>query len=50
MNNLEVFIAGMIAALMSSIGIVFYSLGYNETKSKKTIEIDTDLGEIKKYE
>ena len=44
MNNLEIFISGVIVTVMFSVGMLFHSLGYDETKNKKTIEIDTDLG------
>jgi hypothetical protein len=50
MSNLEIFISGVIVTVMFSIGMLFHSLGYDETKDKKTIEIDTDLGAVKKYE
>jgi hypothetical protein len=50
MTNLEIFISGITVTVVFSIGMLFYSLGYNETKNKKPFEIDTDLGATKKYE
>jgi len=50
MNNLEIFISGVVVTVMFSIGMIFHSLGYDKTKNKKIIEIDTDLGATRKYE
>jgi len=50
MNNLEIFVYGMIATLLFSMGMLMHVLGYNEAKNKKTIEIDTDLGATKRYQ
>jgi hypothetical protein len=50
MNNLEIFISGVIVTVIFSVGMLFHSLGFNEAKNKKAFEIDTDLGATKKYE
>jgi len=49
MSNLEIFVYGMIATLLFSMGMLMHLLGYDQAKNKKTIEIDTDLGATKKY-
>lgn len=49
MSNLEIFVYGMIATLLFSMGMLMHLLGYDEAKNKKIIEIDTDLGATKKY-
>lgn len=49
MSNLEIFVYGMIATLLFSMGMLMHFLGYDQANNKKTIEIDTDLGATRKY-
>jgi len=49
MSNLEILISGMIVTFVVSVGMLFRALGYDEGKSKKTFEVDTDLGATQKY-
>jgi hypothetical protein len=50
MTNLEIFISGVIVTAMFSIGMLLHSLGYDDPKNKKIIEIDVDLGATKEYD
>ncbi len=49
MNNLALFVSGLVVTLLSGMGVLVYmvSLGY-EQKKKKTVEVDVDLGAIEK--
>jgi hypothetical protein len=50
MSNVEILIAGVIVTSIACVGVLYRTLGYDESKTKKTFEIDTDLGAIHKYE
>jgi hypothetical protein len=50
MSNVEILIAGVIVTSIVCVGVLYRTLGYDESKTKKTFEIDTDLGAIHKYE
>jgi len=49
MSNLEILISGTIVTLIACVGVLYRTLGYDEGTTKKTFEIDTDLGAINKY-
>jgi len=49
MSNVEILICGMLVTFIACVGVLFRTLGYDESKNKKTFEIDTDLGAIQKY-
>ena len=50
MSNVEILIAGTIVTLIACVGVLCRTLGYDEGKTKKTFEIDTDLGATHSYE
>ena len=49
MSNVEILISGMLVTFIACVGVLCRTLGYDESKNKKTFEIDTDLGAIQKY-
>ena len=49
MGNVEILISGMIVTFIVCVGVLFRTSGYDESKNKKTFEIDTDLGATQKY-
>jgi hypothetical protein len=49
MSNVEILISGMIVTFIVCVGVLFRTSGYDESKNKKTFEIDTDLGATQKY-
>ena len=48
MNNLALFVFGLVVSLLSGMGVLVYivSVGYED--KKKPIEVDADLGAIEK--
>jgi hypothetical protein len=50
MNNVEILIAGVIVTFIACVGVLHRALGYDEGRSNKAFEIDTDLGATHKYE
>ena len=50
MSNVEILIAGVIVTSIACVGVLYRTLGYDEGKTKKTFEIDTDLGATHSYE
>jgi hypothetical protein len=50
MSNVEILIAGVIVTSIACVGVLYRTLGYDEGKTKKPFEIDTDLGATHSYE